>query len=415
MTQANTKPRKKSRIQYPNGRDEMNLAEFPFASLRRRGDRREAIVHESWVVDKNGNRHHQTWVVRGLLGLGLPTEFDERVYVALMAITVQGAIANRKVPFSIYQILKIMGLVKSKRTYQDIEESLKRLVGVTIYSEGAFWDNENKERVTMSEAFHLIEKYWLRYKENKEEIREAEGVPGYIVWGEDIWRSIQANYIKPLNLEFFYSLESPTARRLYRFLDKRMRYQQEYEIDIFELASRLGMVRYSKPAWVKRKLQPAFDDLIAKGFLKSARAIKHKKYTRIRFVKAPKAVPASQPDEGDETEDLYQYPEREGEQQAESLPSSQMEGSATREEDLWEQVLREINLSTTKAAYQSWLPHTTLLSLKDNTAVIGVPDEATGEWLANRLAPVVKRAIEAIVEREVAVEFVVAAAETAAE
>lgn len=391
MTKANTKPRKKSETQQPNGRDEMNLAEFPFASLRRRGDSREAIVHEGWVVDKNGNRHHQTWIVRGLLGLGLPTEFDERVYVALMAITMQGAIANRKVPFSIYQILKIMGLVKSKRTYQDIEGSLKRLVGVTIYSEGAFWDNQNKERVTMSEAFHLIEKYWLRYKEKKEEIREEEGVPGYIIWGEDIWRSIQANYIKSLNLEFFYSLESPTTRRLYRFLDKRMQYQQEYEIDIFELASRLGMVRYSKPAWVKRRLQPALDELIAKDFLKSAEVVKHKRYTRIRFIKTPKPLPQTT----DETEEQSQDREDQETLQAKRLTDLRERYGITPEcIDTWEEALTEIKGATTREAFLMWFGQTHLLSLKDGVAIIGVPNVIAKEWLVERLQPIIKRALE---------------------
>ena len=402
MNQANTKLRKKSKTQQPIGRDEMNLAEFPFASLRRRGDSREAIVHEGWVVDKTGDRHHQTWIVRGLLGLGLPTEFDERVYVALMAITVQGAIANRKVPFSIYQILKIMGLVKSKRTYQDIEGSLKRLVGVTIYSEGAFWDNQKKERVTMSEAFHLIEKYWLRYKEKNEEIREEEGVPGYIIWGEDIWRSIQANYLKPLNLEFFYSLQSPTARRLYRFLDKRMQYQQKYEIDIFELASRLGMVRYSKPAWVKRRLQPAFDEFIAKGFLKSAKSIKHKRYTRIRFVKAPKSLPQTT----DETEEQSQDREDQETLQAKRLTDLRERYGITHElVDLWTEVLGEIELATTKPTYQVYCSDTHLLSLEDNEAIIGVPNQMTKEQLKHRLSSIIQQAFERVTEHPVDLTF----------
>ena len=32
------------------GRDEMNLAEFPFATLSRRPDERDQIVHEAWVM-----------------------------------------------------------------------------------------------------------------------------------------------------------------------------------------------------------------------------------------------------------------------------------------------------------------------------------------------------------------------------
>jgi len=267
------------------GRDEMNLAEFPFATLLGRPDNRQAIVHTGWITDQDGSRHEQSWIVRGLSGLGLPTEFDERVYVALMAVTAQHGFRDRRVPFSIYKLLKILDQEPSQRHYESVERALDRLKGVTIKAEGAFFDNSRKEVVRTAMAFNIIDKYWLRYREQDERVREEEGVPAYIVWGEDIWKSFQGGYIKELDLAFFNALESPTARRLYRFLDKRMRYQDAYEIDIFELASRMGMARYAYPAHVKRKLQPAFDELIERGFLAAAATVHRQGYTRLRFCK----------------------------------------------------------------------------------------------------------------------------------
>jgi plasmid replication initiation protein len=274
------------------GRDEMNLVEFPFASLRTKGDRRKGIIYEGWTTDKSGTRHKQRWVVSGSTTAGLPTEFDERVYVALMAITAEQDFESRKIAFSVYQVLKIMGVGMSARAYEDVEQSLARLVGVTIYAEGSFWDNDKREWVKTKRGFHILDKYWLRYREDDEQIREEEGVPAYIIWGQDIWDSFQTGYIKRLDLNFFYSLQTPLARRLYRFLDKRMQYQDRYEIDIFELSSRLGMVRYRWPADVKSKLQPSLDELIRRGFLASAETVKVRAYTRMRFTK-PTAAPVS--------------------------------------------------------------------------------------------------------------------------
>lgn len=274
------------------GKDEMNLAEFPFASLRRRGDSRTSIVYEGWQTGPDGNRYPQKWIARGLSDLGLPTEFDERIYVALMAITHQQPEPARKTPFSVYQLAKVMGLSKGRVTYSRIEESLDRLVGLTLKCEGAFYNIVTKRRETIAEAFHLVDRYWLRYREPDPEVREEEGVPAYIVWGERIWQSIEAGYIKPLDLTLFNSLENPTARRLYRFLDKRMQYQATYEIDVFDLAGRLGMQRYRFPAKVIEKLQPAVDELIDCGFLLKAEILKVDKYTRLGFTKAP---PASLP------------------------------------------------------------------------------------------------------------------------
>jgi hypothetical protein len=275
-----------------SGRDEMNLAEFPIATLRSRGDTRGAIVHEGSVVDKHGNRHNQRWVVSGDSVLGLPNEFDERVYVALMAITAQQGFTSRKVTFSVYQVIKLLQQSRGKRSYEFVEQSLDRLKGITIKTKGAFFDNTTRELVHTAMAFNLIDKYWISYREQDERIREEEGVPAYIVWGEDIWKSFQAGYIKDLDLGYFYDLELPTARRLYRFLDKRMHYQSTYEIDVLELASRLGMIRYGYASRAIRKLQPGIDELIETGFLREASFPEYEGYTRARFVRAPHKLPA---------------------------------------------------------------------------------------------------------------------------
>jgi hypothetical protein len=355
------------------GRDEMNLAELPFASLAHRGDDRTAITYEGWITDKQGQRHYQKWLVGGGHA-GLPTEYDERVYVALMKVTHDQGFASRKVPFSIYEVLKIMGAEISQPACERVEEALNRLVGVTIHAEGSFWDNEARRWRGVKTGFHIVEKYWLRSREPDEEVRAAEGVPAYIVWSEDIWASFQAGYIKRLDLKLFYNLESALARRLYRFLDKRMRYQNEYEIDIFELANRLGMARYEYPAHLKRKLQPAFDELIACGYLASATPVRHKGYTRIRFVTrpAPTAEPAESP----------------------ALPARVHVDK--REAALWEQVLKHLAAAMTRATYNSVFSRTRLLALEEGVARIGAPNQATQEILTHRLDSVVREAFEAL-------------------
>lgn len=270
---------------FVSGKDEMNLAEFPFASLRNRGDKRKALIYKGWVSDERGNRYEQEWVTQGGSLVGIPTEFDERVFIALVAITAQQGFVSQQVPLSLYQIINIMGLSRSKPSYEYVENSLERLLAATFTSRQAFWDHEREERVTTVKGFHLIDGYWLRYKEVNREIAEEEGVPGYIVWNDVIWKSFKAGYIKNLDLDFFYSLQSPVSRRLYRFLDKRMQYQDKYEIDVFDLGARLGLVRYNYPSKVIEKLQSGFDELTLRGFLEAAEAVKVKKYTRIRFTK----------------------------------------------------------------------------------------------------------------------------------
>ncbi len=117
MTQKHTEPNEEHDRLQPspsNGKDEMNLAEFPFASLTRIPGKK-AITYKGWITDKEGSRLQQQWTVSGNITSGSPTEFDERVLIALMAITAMKGFASRKVPFSVYQVIKAMGLVRSKK------------------------------------------------------------------------------------------------------------------------------------------------------------------------------------------------------------------------------------------------------------------------------------------------------------
>ena len=135
-------------VQYiPYGKDEMNLSEFPIAKIGR-NDKRLIIEYEGQTVDKTGSVLHQKWVVSGSAQFGLPTEFAERILVGLMTLTAQNKFDSKKVPFTIYKILKLLGLTHNKRNYEAVVKSLRQLVGVTISSEGAFFDKTKKQRVT---------------------------------------------------------------------------------------------------------------------------------------------------------------------------------------------------------------------------------------------------------------------------
>ena len=85
-------------------------------------------------------------------------------------------------------------------------------------------------------------------------------------------------------------------------------------------------------------------------------------------------------------------------------------GTTPKEIDLWAQVLQEIELATTSATYRTWFPQTTLLSLEDGQAVIGVPNKHTQEWLTGRHTTIIQRAFEGITDAEIDLEFVVTGA-----
>lgn len=366
-----------------SGKDELNLAEFPLTKLGGR-DNREILVYEGWSVDKAKGPYRQVWTVRGAAGLGLPNELGDRVILALLSISTQQGTPSRKVDFSFYQLLKLLGLeTEGQALYKTLENVLRQLTGILIESEQAFFDKASNKRLTSREAFHLIESLWLRKYERDPDVLAKESAQASIIWGRELWKNLEAGYIKKIDLGFFYSLNSPLARRLFRFLDKRMHHQNELEIDIFELSGRLGQTKYSKPSEVHRKLQPAIHELLERRFLSKAKVVKHGKYTRLRFVKVP----------ADEREKLEQ---KQAEWQQQLTQIHQQYGVGEREQHLWQQALAALQMSLTPAQF-AMLANSVLLQCDAQQATLCLANHFAVTWVQKQATMI--QAIQAALSR----------------
>jgi len=249
-------------------KDEMNLAEFPFTLLSRRVISGQKTIEVSQqVYDKNRRVIKQEWIVTGSEKFGLPLAIDEDVYVALMQLYKKSNFKERRIFFSRYEILKIMGKKPSKREYDIIEQSLNRLVTVSVVSKNAFWDNKVKSYV--GKAFHLFESYDLYDEKPGRKGVNQQALPlSNVVMSEFLFNSIKSGYIKNLDIRFYFSLETPLSKRLYRYLDKKKYHKSRFEVELLKLASLLP-IQDNYPSQIKRRLSKSHDELIEKGFLKS--------------------------------------------------------------------------------------------------------------------------------------------------
>jgi plasmid replication initiation protein len=406
-TVTNSKPSRRT-IPGPRGRDEMNLVEFPFATLSHKTTL-GSIKCVRWIAGADGQRRKQSWIVQGGSASGLPTEFDERVYVALMALTHEQGFASRKVPLSVYRLLTLMGESTDGAHYRSIERSLERLLRASIVAEGAFWDAERGELVHQASGFHLLERYWLAYQEDDAAASEREGVPGYIVWGEEVWRSLRSGYLKQLDLETFYQLRTPIARRLYRFLDKKLHRNRRLEIDIFQLSQQLGMAYYRYPAKVKEKLQPGIDELMAIGFLARAEIIKVKRYTRMRFLKG-----AGVPSRGTASEEADDGQEQLALDASEALRLARDWRQRTAQArdveeglvELWEQTQGLLHEQVSPGVYQTWLARTLLIDVQGTVATLLVPSAFVQQRINQRYTAPIQQALKALLHTTITLEYV---------
>ena len=254
-----------------DGKDELNLAEFPLCALAHRLRPEEKTLHfedQLWDESRRETITRQL-IITGSDAYGLPTALDDEVILGLIQLTKLQQFADRKVHFTRYWLLQLLGWRDDTKSYERLDASLNRWTGVTLYYRNAWW-NKTK-RCWVDEKFHVLDNVWLCHRSGRT-VAPAEiegGAPrSAFVWNEVVFRSFQAGNLKSIDFDFYKALKSAIARRLYRFLDKRFFHRPHWEFNLKEFGwEHAGLARCYDSAGLKRKLCPGIAELEEKGYL----------------------------------------------------------------------------------------------------------------------------------------------------
>ena len=247
---------------FEEGRDEMNLAEFPLSAISDRFlDGRKTVVIADHVWDKDRRELvDRELAISGSDRYGLPTAKDEDVLLACVQLSSLGEFQGREVHFSRYELLKLLRWADESKNYRRLATSLRRWKGVTIYSNRAFYDHARKSWVNRD--FSIFDNLNIYERESSE--RASAPASSWFVWNEVLFQSFQAGYLKRLDWDLYCRLTDPVAKRLYRLLDKRFYHGDEVVLDLHELAIRKVRLsdRYNT-AQIKRALGNGIRELEA--------------------------------------------------------------------------------------------------------------------------------------------------------
>jgi hypothetical protein len=276
------------------GKDEMNLAEFPIALLTGRVPAGQKIIEyrDQIFEEQTGRTITRKLTIRPAEGTGLPTAVDDDVILALIQLTkANNGFTSRKLEFSRLDLIRTLGWPDSGASYKRLATSLERWLGISLVYENSWWDK--RQQAWTTRGFHIIDNFELN------DSRAGGGPddlsPSTMLWNQTVFDSFDAGYLKSIDYDFYIQLSHPTARRMYRFLSKRMYHRPEWTFDLHDLAfEHIGLSRsYGGNAGkIKEKLQPAIKELEAAGFLEECgpdgRYTKDGKTWKIRLVrKAP--------------------------------------------------------------------------------------------------------------------------------
>jgi hypothetical protein len=246
--------------------EEENLAAVPFAVLERRvGKRLGKLEIDGTKTLPDGTVVKVLWQVQGNNDLGLPTEQDLDIFVALGVLTFQSNFA-KTVRFTGRELAKILNINSVHgKFYQRLKLAMDRFVPLRFRALTRTDQQEDVKWVNVfQEASFTLD-------------RTSGRCTGQVTWTDKL---------------IHMQLHGLTAKHLYRFLAVAFESTDVVIIDARDLATkRLGIV--SLPQYFSRLLQtlePAFDQLIKIGVLGSYNVVETETW-RIALRRRPSYVP----------------------------------------------------------------------------------------------------------------------------
>lgn len=233
--------------------EEENLAAIPFAVLERRvGKRIGKLEIQGTKLLPDGTEVHVSWQVQGNTELGLPTEQDLDIFVALGVLTFQNNFA-KTVTFTGREIAKILGIQSVHgKFYQRLKVAMDRFIPLRFRG--------------LAETDRHEEVKWLNvFQEASFTLdRESGRCVGSVTWTDKLIQSMNSGFFRVLDAGRYMELDGITGKHLYRFLAVAFEKTDMLLMDARKLAiEHLGIV--NPPKYLSRLMQtlePAFDQLI---------------------------------------------------------------------------------------------------------------------------------------------------------
>jgi hypothetical protein len=240
--------------------EEENLAAIPFAVLERRtGKLISKLEFHGTKTLPDGTLLKVTWQVQGNPELGLPTEQDLDILVALGVLTFRNNFA-KTVVFQGREIARILGMngVHGK-FYQRLKVAMDRFIPLRFR---ALAESERHEDVNWVNVFQEAS-FMLD--------RQTGRCVGSVTWTDKIIQTMDAGFFRVINASTYMLLSGITAKHLYRFLGVEFERTDMLLIDARVLArEKLGIL--NMPCYLSRLLQtlePAFEQLAEQRILRS--------------------------------------------------------------------------------------------------------------------------------------------------
>lgn len=232
--------------------EEENLASIPFAVLEQRvGKKTGKLEVRGKKTLADGTEIQAIWQVQGNNELGLPTEQDLDIFIALGVLTFRNNFA-KTVTFSGREIARIMNMQSVHgKFYERIKLAMDRFIPLRFRT------------LTQSERHEDVK--WVNVFQDASFSldRETGRCVGSITWTDKIIGSMDSGFFRLLDARRYMQLDGLTTKHMYRFLAIAFEQKDVVILDTRELATRhLGIINLPKYfSRLMQTIEPALEQL----------------------------------------------------------------------------------------------------------------------------------------------------------
>lgn len=197
---------------------EANLEVPPTFQLRRTNPNHRVAEFFNTLVNDEGERVQQHWRISVPEPYKLPGPFDQDVWVAVQTLVgIRGGMPpDGRLYFSLYELLGVMRKARKGDNYKHLRSALLRLSATHFQADNAFYLKDKNKLATRT--FTL----WDVSLDTEVDHQTGEATERHFLEFHNVVRqSFQAEYLKTLDSDFYFSLRSPLAKRLYRLIDRK--------------------------------------------------------------------------------------------------------------------------------------------------------------------------------------------------
>ena len=232
--------------------EEETLAAIPFAVLEQRvGKKVDKLEVKGKKILPGGSEVHVTWQVQGNSELGLPTEQDLDIFVALGVLTFRQNFA-KTVTFHGQEIARILNIKSVHgKFYNRIKLAMDRFIPLRF------------RELRQSDAHEEVKWVNVFQEASFSHDRETGRCTGTVTWTDKIIQSMDRGFFRLLDANRYMNLDGITTKHMYRFLAIAFAQMDTVIIDARTLATQhLGIIHLPKYfSRLMQTLEPALTQL----------------------------------------------------------------------------------------------------------------------------------------------------------